>query len=511
MNLNSNNLLPPLSCAPFLSLMQPWPALRHRFLISTAGYSSDGRRIITGTTEGSVRIWDRAGRAAPIRLEPLAVSPRRRQMVVNDASGTNVLDLLNPTSSSPRRLSLGAGATVLAVNDRGDRVVASFSSSGQPGSTTRLTDVIHGNSVGAEIPWPTRSVTAAFAPGDGMVALAGSNRVVVLSAAGETLWSQALGQRVRALVFSPDGSRVAAASGSNVVVWASRTGLPVGASLRHALEVQRMVFNGNGSRLIVCTGERIKNEASAKVWDLRAESTNAVEVWHLAQVADAAWLEGEAYFATVSSDGSGRIWEAETGKLVGETMSHLDAATSVQASTNRLLLTAGEDGRARLWDERTGQPFGPSIPYPFKLESARWLPDSSGFIAQQASKSAWYQRLAEVELKGDELGQLARVLAGQPVAGGRGADSSLELAKAWRELKGKHPSLFDTTNDEIVAWACVEADACQAVSRSEAAVRLLDRALALRPGDENILERRRDFESRGRATKAREKADAEAK
>ena len=57
---------------------------------------------------------------------------------------------------------------------------------------------------------------------------------------------------------------------------------------------------------------------------------------------------------TASADHTARLWDAVTGKAIGEPMKHDEGVTSAQFSADgQQVLTASADGTARLWDVPT--------------------------------------------------------------------------------------------------------------------------------------------------------------
>ncbi len=477
--------------------------LRHRFPINTAGISSDGRRIVSGARDGTVRVWDLAGRISPTRLAPVVTSPEHRTMIVNGPKGFLEVDLQNPVVSA-RPVEFGPGAELVGVNDAGDRVLVSTRTPGRPGAITQLFEPGAKAPIGSSQSWESRSIRCAFVPHDRALALAASNRVALLSGDGQLRWTHDVEKAIDSLYMSPNGLLVAAAAGTDVYVWEVKVGRAVAEPRRHAMEVTRVVFSPDETRMIVCTGDSTMNEASAKVWSLQpgSETGRTPEIWHLDGIGDAAWLDGGGRIVTVSEDGTGRLWNSRTGQPEGDAMLHRNQATSVQLGPNGLLLTASWDRTARLWDGRTGRPFGPALPFPFELGSARWLPDFSGFVVRQLSRTAWWLQMPAITLSPIELAQLAKVMAGEAGPGQSGLEASADLAKAWQEIRQRHRNLFEVADDEIVAWCQFEAEFCQAESRSDAAIERLDQALVRRPADLTILERKRDFESRRRLSRA---------
>ena len=63
--------------------------------------------------------------------------------------------------------------------------------------------------------------------------------------------------------------------------------------------------------------------------------------------------------ATASDDTTARLWDAATGKPLGEPMKHEEAVMAVAFSPDGTkVATASEDKTARLWDAATGKPLG---------------------------------------------------------------------------------------------------------------------------------------------------------
>ena len=63
---------------------------------------------------------------------------------------------------------------------------------------------------------------------------------------------------------------------------------------------------------------------------------------------------------TASEDKTARIWDAATGKPIGEPLKgHEDAVCSAAFSPDgKRIVTASRDKTARLWDAATGKPIG---------------------------------------------------------------------------------------------------------------------------------------------------------
>ena len=58
------------------------------------------------------------------------------------------------------------------------------------------------------------------------------------------------------------------------------------------------------------------------------------------------------------TDKTARVWDAATGKQLGEPLRHEDEvdARAASARTARRIVTASDDKTARVWDAATGKP-----------------------------------------------------------------------------------------------------------------------------------------------------------
>ena len=62
---------------------------------------------------------------------------------------------------------------------------------------------------------------------------------------------------------------------------------------------------------------------------------------------------------TASLDGTARLWDAASGKPIGEPMKHEEEVYSAQFSPDgQRVVTASADNTARLWDAASGKPIG---------------------------------------------------------------------------------------------------------------------------------------------------------
>ena len=80
---------------------------------------------------------------------------------------------------------------------------------------------------------------------------------------------------------------------------------------------------------------------------------------------------------TASEDKTARLWDAASGKPIGEPMKHESDVNSAQFSPDgQRVVTASEDKTARLWDAASGKPIGEPMKHEgdgyFSAVQSRW-------------------------------------------------------------------------------------------------------------------------------------------
>ena len=162
-------------------------------------------------------------------------------------------------------------------------------------------------------------------------------------------------QRVKRIMFSPDGQSLAVTSESDgtILVWdlATRRARTV---LHHTSRVDVIAFSPDGRRL--ATGELMLSSRSIILWDLQTGSGRIVQEDGLGLTKALAFSPDGTLLASARvADHHISLWDVDTGRKRQVFAGHTHGANSIAFSPDgSLLATAGNDGMVMLWTVATG-------------------------------------------------------------------------------------------------------------------------------------------------------------
>ncbi len=181
---------------------------------------------------------------------------------------------------------------------------------------------------------------------------------------------------VTAMVFSPDGARMATVSGKTARLW-DRAPKEV-ARLRHQHDVSGLVFSPDDSQIATRTsGPTFGRRQSVRLWDA-ATGNETAQLQHRHIVDSVSFSPDSARIATVSrEDTTVRLWDPSTGRELAQLRhgSSVDRAVFSPDSTRIIVLSYNR--KASLWDAVAGRAFtriqhgGPIVATKFSPDGAR--------------------------------------------------------------------------------------------------------------------------------------------
>ncbi|HEY6459396.1 MAG TPA: hypothetical protein VIY73_04570, partial [Polyangiaceae bacterium] len=321
----------------------------------------DGAEAATTGGNGSVNVWslDAAldyrilGHAAVDDSALLASTyvDGGRSIVVPTAAGE--ARVLDANGELTRSFPVGGAADTIAVDAQARHLATTGED--QPAFPPRLWDLATGALIAKLVPQAPPLTYGLTATSDGAAFLTGDYVGVLRE------WDAATGAlraehpitpaRIASLAASPDGKTVAVASETGTVFFVDRaTGATERTLDAHGCWIQSMTW-GDGGTALVTVG---RQDHTLKIWH-PPSAVPVVLSGHTAQGERASFSANGRRIASVSDDGTARLWDTRTGELLRVIPGPSTTATFRPGSDE--LLTTGAQGYEVVWntalDERS--------------------------------------------------------------------------------------------------------------------------------------------------------------
>jgi len=327
--------------------------LGHSAAISSVAFSSDGKRLISGSADQTARVWD----------------------------------LADPKFPQLQQLTHGAAVGAVALSPDGTQAF-----SGGADNAIKHWSVADGAEVRA-ITGHTGAITAMATAGDILFSGSADNSVRLWTlSTGAALRTVAHGATVASVAVSPDGTTLASSGAAKLVkLWTVATGAAGPVLTGHVGPVASVAFSADGALLASTSTDGVRLWSVAGVqqefvpqveptptgvgFGVSAESTSRLIVGavdnslrlidgsllrtitgHEGAVNAVAFSPDGKQLLTAGADKTARIWPLGEGAPV-TLPGHTDAVTSIKVNAKAgLIATASADKTVRTWQLADGKP-----------------------------------------------------------------------------------------------------------------------------------------------------------
>ncbi|HYU57354.1 MAG TPA: TIR domain-containing protein [Actinomycetota bacterium] len=335
----------------------------HSDAVSVAEFGPDGSQVVTGSWDGTVRLWNaRSGAAVATvardlgQVHDVAFSPDGRRVAAAVFGRTFLWDLDARGDEVPLAgASSDSEINVVAFSPSG-ALLASGSGSGE----VKVWDANDGSLVASMRDAATHVGALAFGPDGRTLASApghfitGAPNILTSLAGPPRLWDVARGRLVATLeiseadvvtdiAFAPDGRLVVGATSKGARLWDLH-----GRLVRTMPAPGTFVVGVPGTGNLLATGGL---DGVARVWDSRTGAELATFRGHDGAVLSVAFRHDGKFVVSTGSDRTARVWVALTGREASVLRGHEGwvLGGSFEPDGTRVV-TASLDRTARVWE-----------------------------------------------------------------------------------------------------------------------------------------------------------------
>ncbi len=354
-----------------------------RTVMNSVAVSVDGSRVVSGSSDGRVRVWDALSGECVRELightqsvHSVALSADGGRIVSGSDDGrVRVWDTL---SGECVRELVGQKHWVLcfALSMDGGQVVT-----GSDDGSVRIWNALSGECV-RELVGHIKSVHSVAMSADGgrvaTVSEDGSVRVwdalsdeCVCEMVGHTDW-------VRSIALSADGGRVASSSDDGTVrVWDASSGECMRELVGHTHWAQNVALSADGGRVVSSS-----SDGRIRVWDALSGECVREMVGHTRWIQSVALSADGGRVVSGSSNGRIRVWDVSSGDYVRDLLGYAHWVESVALSTDSgQVVTGSDDGSVRVWDALSGECVRELVGHTQSVQSVALSADGSRIVS----------------------------------------------------------------------------------------------------------------------------------
>ncbi len=326
---------------------------------------SKGRRLVSGTMNGAMKLWDAKTGAELITFQEgaEAYSSDISKCVFSVAfSPDDKLIVSGNEDKTATVWDAETGKTKMVLKGHTGRVnCAKFSPDGKrilTGSedkTLKVWDAATGHELQTFRGHTSGVLSAVYGPREMKIASGSMDKTIKIWNAQSGVEFTTLrghSMRVTAAAFSPDAEHVVSGSyDTTVKVWDIDSGANIKTCRGHGGSVTSVLFCNNGKHVISGSGE-----GQIKVWNPKINRGRTILYGHKVPIWSIAFIASGKRLISGDQDGLIKIWDVESASEVMTLCGHKGIVYSVSPSPNGWrFVSGGADGVIKIWDSMTGR------------------------------------------------------------------------------------------------------------------------------------------------------------
>jgi WD40 repeat protein len=284
-----------------------------REFVTAVQFTPDGERLVVGSADLVVRVWDLAASAPEYEIDrrpaadhrAVTLTPDGRTLITGDNA---VVRLWDAAAGAPvRTLALIRGsASAVTISPDGKEIVTASDPYHMPG-LLRWDAATGGELPPWVMPSPITITRLAFSP-DG-------RRLGGHAGAGVTAWDVASHEEVfaapdaptlgtAAIAWSPDSRMLASGCGNALIVWDVADRREVARLKQPRKHFQAAAFSPDGQTIVT-----VSNEATARLWDTASWKARSVYAWQIGNLKCVAIASDGLRAAAGGEKGQAVVWD----------------------------------------------------------------------------------------------------------------------------------------------------------------------------------------------------------
>ena len=362
----------------------------HKGLVESVSFSPDSQRIVSGSHDKTMRVWDAASgkelrvlRGHEDWVMSVSFSPDGKRIVSGSADKT--VRLWDADSGNELRVLRGHQKCVNSVSFSPD---GQWIVSGSDDEDVRLWDAASGGELRILQGhyWSVNSVSFSL---DGTRIVSGSADRTV------RLWDAASGDELRILrghqewvssvSFSPDGQRIVSGAGDHTIcMWDTEGGADLRVLKGPEHSLNSLSFSPDGQRLVSGSADN-----TVAVWDAASGVELLTLSRHERSVTSVSFSPDSQRIGSGSADNTVRVWDAASGKELRVLRGHEDGVMSISFSPDgKRIVSGSSDKTVRLWDADSGNELRVLRGHQKCVNSVSFSPDGQRIVSGAGDRAS---------------------------------------------------------------------------------------------------------------------------